>query len=117
MFRDLKRLESRDRETIRVLMSTSDATGRRRRLKMDRLILDGLGSLSAIAAKLHEIVPDLPSRVPVEGLYRQLDILLDRGDRHRKLRDGPDHERDQGKRSHPAGSRAIDSAMAVLDRA
>lgn len=38
--------------------------------------LDGLGSPAALAAKIHELLPDLPQTVPLEPLCRQLDIAL-----------------------------------------
>lgn len=43
-------------------------------MKIDRLDLDGVGSPTAIAAKIHELEPQLPSRVPVEELCRRFDI-------------------------------------------
>lgn len=43
-------------------------------MKIDRLDLDGLGSPAALAAKIHELLPDLPREVPLERLCRQLDI-------------------------------------------
>jgi Zn-dependent peptidase ImmA (M78 family) len=43
-------------------------------LKIHRLDLDGLGSPAAIAAKIHELVPDMPDKVPVEELCPLLDI-------------------------------------------
>jgi Zn-dependent peptidase ImmA (M78 family) len=43
-------------------------------LNIGRLDLDGLGSPSAIAAKIHELAPSLPAQVPIEELCRRLDI-------------------------------------------
>jgi Zn-dependent peptidase ImmA (M78 family) len=43
-------------------------------LRISRLDLDGLGSPTALAAKIHELEPQLPTRVPIEELCRQLDI-------------------------------------------
>ena len=37
-------------------------------LKIDRLDLDGLGSPAAIAAKIHNLVEDMPHKVPPEKL-------------------------------------------------
>lgn len=42
--------------------------------RLDRLDLDGLGSPAALAAKIHELVPDMPREVPLERLCAQLDI-------------------------------------------
>jgi Zn-dependent peptidase ImmA (M78 family) len=43
-------------------------------LTISRLDLDGLGSPAALAAKIHELEPQLPTKVPVEELCRHLDI-------------------------------------------
>lgn len=43
-------------------------------MRIGRLDLDGLGSPTALAAKIHELEPQLPTKVPVEELCRQLDI-------------------------------------------
>jgi Zn-dependent peptidase ImmA (M78 family) len=43
-------------------------------LSISRLDLDGLGSPTAIAAKIHELQPELPSRFAIENLCRDLDI-------------------------------------------
>lgn len=43
-------------------------------MRIDRLDLDGLGSPTALAAKIHELEPQLPTRLPIEELCRQLDI-------------------------------------------
>jgi Zn-dependent peptidase ImmA (M78 family) len=43
-------------------------------LRISRLDLDGLGSPTALAAKIHELEPQLPTRVPVEDLCRHLGI-------------------------------------------
>lgn len=43
-------------------------------MKLTRLDLDGVGSPSAIAARIHELEPDLPLALPIEQLCRQLDI-------------------------------------------
>lgn len=43
-------------------------------MKVDRLDLDGLGSPTAIAAKIHQLLPQLQGEVPIEELCRQLDI-------------------------------------------
>ena len=43
-------------------------------MRIDRLDLDGLGSPGALAAKIHELLPDMPREVPLERLCRQLDI-------------------------------------------
>ena len=44
-------------------------------LLIDRMELDGVGSPSGLAARIHELLPDLPIPVPVEELCRQLDIV------------------------------------------
>ena len=44
-------------------------------MRIDRLDLDGVGSPAGLAARIHQLLPDLPSRVPVEELCRQLDIV------------------------------------------
>ena len=44
-------------------------------MKIDRLDLDGVGSPTAIAARIHELVDDMPARVPVEQLCALLDII------------------------------------------
>lgn len=43
-------------------------------MRLTRLDLDGLGSPTDIAARIHELVPDLPPRFAIEELCRQLDI-------------------------------------------
>ena len=43
-------------------------------MKLTRLDLDGVGSPNHIAARIHELEPDLPLAVPIEQLCRQLDI-------------------------------------------
>lgn len=43
-------------------------------MKIHRVDLDGPSSPAAIAARIHELVPELPSQVPLEDLCRQLDI-------------------------------------------
>lgn len=43
-------------------------------MKIDRLDLDGLGSPAGIAAKIHELVDDMPHKVPLEQLCKLLDI-------------------------------------------
>ncbi len=43
-------------------------------MKVDRLDLDGLGSPTAIAAKIHELLPQFHAGVQIEELCRQLDI-------------------------------------------
>ncbi|API57995.1 hypothetical protein BSL82_00655 [Tardibacter chloracetimidivorans] len=43
-------------------------------MRIGRLDLDGLGSPAALAAKIHELEPGLPPRVPVEQLCMQFDI-------------------------------------------
>lgn len=43
-------------------------------MKVGRLDLDGLGSPAALAAKIHELVPQLSIKVPVAELCLQLDI-------------------------------------------
>ena len=44
-------------------------------MKIDRLDLDGVGSPTAIAARIHELIDDMPARVPVEQLCALLDII------------------------------------------
>lgn len=44
-------------------------------MKIDRLDLDGLGSPALIAAKIHELITDMPDEVPVEQLCALLDIV------------------------------------------
>lgn len=43
-------------------------------MKLTRLDLDGVGSPASIAARIHELEPDLPLALPIEQLCRQLDI-------------------------------------------
>ena len=43
-------------------------------MKIDRLDLDGLGSPAALAARIHELEPEMSARVPVEELCRCMDI-------------------------------------------
>ena len=43
-------------------------------MKLTRLDLDGVGSPSHIAARIHELEPDLPLALPIEQLCLQLDI-------------------------------------------
>lgn len=43
-------------------------------MTLSRLDLDGVGSPNAIAARIHELEPDLPLALPIEQLCRQLDI-------------------------------------------
>ncbi len=43
-------------------------------MKIDRLDLDGVGSPAGLAARIHELLPELPSRVPLEALCERLDI-------------------------------------------
>lgn len=43
-------------------------------MKLTRLDLDGVGSPTAIAARIHELEPGLPLALPIEQLCRQLDI-------------------------------------------
>ena len=43
-------------------------------MKIDRLDLDGVGSPSGLAARIHELEPQLPTKVPVEELCRRFDI-------------------------------------------
>ena len=43
-------------------------------MNLTRLDLDGVGSPIAIAARIHELEPDLPLALPIEQLCRQLDI-------------------------------------------
>lgn len=43
-------------------------------MRIGRLDLDGLGSPAALAARIHELEPQLSTRVPVEELCLQLDI-------------------------------------------
>lgn len=43
-------------------------------MKIGRLDLDGLGSPTALAAKIHELEPQLSTKVPVEELCVQFDI-------------------------------------------
>lgn len=43
-------------------------------MRIDRLDLDGLGSPAALAAKIHELEPQLSPKVPVEELCLQFDI-------------------------------------------
>lgn len=43
-------------------------------MSLTRLELDGLGSPSDIAARIHELAPDLPPCFAIEELCRQLDI-------------------------------------------
>ena len=43
-------------------------------MMISRLDLDGAGSPVAIADRIHELQPDLPRIVPLEGLCQQLDI-------------------------------------------
>lgn len=43
-------------------------------MRIGRLDLDGLGSPAALAAKIHELEPQLPTKVPVEQLCLQFDI-------------------------------------------
>lgn len=43
-------------------------------MRICRLDLDGLGSPAALAARIHELEPQLSSRVPVDQLCLQLDI-------------------------------------------
>ena len=44
-------------------------------MKIDRLDLDGLGPPTAIAAKIHELITDMPAEVPLEKLCALLDIV------------------------------------------
>ena len=67
LFRDLKRLDERDRETIRVLMDQLRKTKEKRRLKISRLELDGAGSPLALVTRILEIEPDLPIPVPIRS--------------------------------------------------
>lgn len=43
-------------------------------MKIDRLDLDGVGSPAGLAARIHELEPALPTKVPVEELCRRFDI-------------------------------------------
>lgn len=43
-------------------------------MKIDRLDLDGVGSPVALAARIHELFPDMPSVIPLEELRTKLDI-------------------------------------------
>ena len=43
-------------------------------LAIDRMDLDGVASPAGLAARIHELLPDLPLPVPVEALCRALDI-------------------------------------------
>lgn len=43
-------------------------------MTIGRLDLDGLGSPASLAAKIHELEPLLPAKVPVEELCQQFDI-------------------------------------------
>jgi Zn-dependent peptidase ImmA (M78 family) len=44
-------------------------------LTVSRIDLDGVGSPTAIAARIHELDPDLPPDFSIEALCRQLDIV------------------------------------------
>ena len=44
-------------------------------MKIDRLDLDGLGPPTAIAAKIHALITDMPAEVPLEQLCALLDIV------------------------------------------
>ena len=44
-------------------------------MKIDRLDLDGVGSPAGLAGKIHELLPDLQSIIPLEALCEQLDIV------------------------------------------
>lgn len=43
-------------------------------MSLDRLELDGLGSPIELAKRIHELSPDLPLRLSIEDVCRQLDI-------------------------------------------
>jgi len=42
---------------------------------LDRMELDGVGSPEEIAAKIHELVPDMPIPVPINQIAQKLDII------------------------------------------
>lgn len=42
---------------------------------IDRMDLDGVGSPTALAERIHELLPDLPLPVPINELCRHLDII------------------------------------------
>jgi Zn-dependent peptidase ImmA (M78 family) len=44
-------------------------------LTLSRIELDGIGSPTALAARIHELAPDLPSDFSIEDLCRRLDIV------------------------------------------
>ncbi|WP_379548304.1 ImmA/IrrE family metallo-endopeptidase [Qipengyuania sp. DSG2-2] len=43
-------------------------------MNIDRMDLDGVGSPTGLAARIHELLPDLPLPVPLEELCKRLDI-------------------------------------------
>ena len=43
-------------------------------MTIDRMDLDGFGSPIALAARIHELLPDLPLPVPLKSLCEQLDV-------------------------------------------
>ncbi len=75
MYRDLKRLEKHDRETIQVLLQALSESERLKVKRISRLDLADFTSPERIADAIIRSIPDLPIPVPIDELALMLDII------------------------------------------